>query len=366
MSVGPFLVSWGIRFPLSFAIVLANLYAAGTSLVTAVSNTTALLGLSENPPTLDVPSVLALWIGFVFLTGTAFYIVPLFAFHFIFPARNLAKYYGCKWALVTGASSGIGAAISTRLAQQGINVVLVALEDALLEKHTLMLRERFPNQEFRAVGVDLTREGYLEKVRDATEDISINVVFNNAGYLLLGGFTKKPLGAHLGNLECNVISGLKITHLIMSRMVESGVTKGAFFFTSSSASLFPAPAQSMYSSGKSFISSFAASLAIEASLKGYDILSIQPGPMRTNFYTQNVSGSVPKLDAFKFFLAMSNTPEEVAEILFRAAGRCTWLDTGVFSFVMRIIMRLVDVNAFVSLMKNTIHLSGDMKKQDLL
>jgi len=74
---------------------------------------------------------------------------------------------------------------------------------------------------------------------------------------------RADINSQLTNLECNVVSHLRVTHHFLSRMVEKKL-RGCITFTSSQASFFPAPSSALYGSGKAFLSAFASSLAIEA------------------------------------------------------------------------------------------------------
>ncbi|KIY95930.1 hypothetical protein MNEG_12034 [Monoraphidium neglectum] len=105
-----------------------------------------------------------------------------------FKTQNLKKRYNAEWALVTGSSSGIGKAIAQKLAQQGLNVVLVALADDLLDRTHEELSAAYPGVEFRKVGANLGKSGYMAEITRATSDINVQVVFCNAGYILSGFF----------------------------------------------------------------------------------------------------------------------------------------------------------------------------------
>eukprot|EP00762_Andalucia_godoyi_P008600 ANDGO_04633.mRNA.1 Very-long-chain 3-oxoacyl-CoA reductase 1 len=311
-----------------------------------------------------LPMLVPLVLGTVFLFSVAVHYTQLFIVNFL-SSGKLVKKYRCEWALVTGASSGLGKAIAFDLASQGANVVLVALDNELLHSTCAELTALYPNRQFMKIGVnfgDFEHHSYEQVILEQTRDLRINVVFLNAGYIVLKGFTKAPIDTWMRNLECNVLSGVRLSHAFMSRM-RANNTRGFVCFTSSAAAMFPAPSQVLYSSGKAFLQNFAQSLAIEAGQYGIDVQVLLPGPMAgtSNFYTQNEAGKVPKLDAFKFFLAIATTPNVVARQACRAAGWVTMLDTGAFTIFMRMFVRLVDWNAACYVMKKGLPLSGDFK-----
>src|ERR1700746_2687200 len=93
------------------------------------------------------------------------------------------------WAVVTGASSGIGREFARQLAASGINVVLVARRDALLAELGCAISQEFDVQ-YRALAMDLSQEGFIAGLAEATHDIDIGLVVSTAGTGNPGEFLK--------------------------------------------------------------------------------------------------------------------------------------------------------------------------------
>ena len=175
--------------------------------------------------------------------------------------------------------------------------------------------ERYPGVQIRKVGADLSREGYMEKIKDSTKDISITCVFNNAGYITTGMFADVPIEKHLLNLHCNSTCAIQITHHFLNKMLDSG-KKGLVCFTSSPAGCMPSPFASIYGSSKAFLTEFATSLAPEVKYNGVDVLVVHPSPVASNFYN-----SVHKISSIAFFQKTVRGPENIVEYMFAGAGR---------------------------------------------
>ena len=158
----------------------------------------------------------------------------------LLPPVDLKKKYGAEWALVTGASSGIGKSLAIECAKQGLNVALVALPDQVLNGTYKELCKKYKKVQFREIGVNLGKTGYLAEIEEATKDISVQVVFANAGYMLTGFFIDSTLDRQLANIECNAISSVSVTHHFVKRMVSEG-KKGCVVYTSSAAACMPSP-----------------------------------------------------------------------------------------------------------------------------
>lgn len=150
--------------------------------------------------------------------------------------------------MVTGGSSGIGAAIVRKLSSQGLNVVVAALDDQVLAKFKTEIQKEFPSNEFRFVGCDLSTpdgQGYMDAVKKATADIDVQILCNNAGFITTGCFADITQGRNMANYHTNVTAGVLLTHHFLNRMLERG-QRGLITFTSSSAGFIPNPMSALY------------------------------------------------------------------------------------------------------------------------
>src|SRR5258706_5678578 len=123
------------------------------------------------------------------------------------------------WALVTGASSGIGKEFARQIAASGINVVLVARRESLLDEVGQGLAKDF-NVQYRTVARDLSQEGLLDKLAEATNDLDIGLVVSNAGTGNPGEFLKLDRQLHRTTLRVSAMAHLEITHHFGAKLVE--------------------------------------------------------------------------------------------------------------------------------------------------
>src|SRR6266487_306055 len=123
------------------------------------------------------------------------------------------------WALVTGASSGIGKEFARQIAASGINVVLVARRDALLAELGRAISQEFDVQ-YRALAMDLSQEGFIAGLADATDDIDIGLVLSNAGTGNPGEFLKLDRQLLQATLRLNTMAHLDIAHHFGAKLAE--------------------------------------------------------------------------------------------------------------------------------------------------
>ncbi|ORZ21202.1 hypothetical protein BCR42DRAFT_488309 [Absidia repens] len=296
------------------------------------------------------------WIGFLAVVP---YLALVLYGAYVCKEQDLKKKYNAKWALVTGGSSGIGAAIVRKLAAQGLNVVVVALDDQFLTSFKETIVTEFPQVTFRFVGCDLSDAqgtAYMAAIREQTDDIDVQVVCNNAGFITTGAFADIALGRNMANYNTNVTACLQITHHFLNRLLDRKL-KGLVTFTSSSAGFIPNPMSSLYASTKIFLTTFAASLAAEYAEDGIDVLVVHPSPINSNFYS-----NAGKMSALLSAQKLSSSPSVIADTICCNAGKVVVSDQGIITVVMKIITtKVLDWNVFTEIMKLALRYTGDYK-----
>ena len=123
------------------------------------------------------------------------------------------------WALVTGASSGIGKELTRQLAANGLNVVIAARRIDLLKELGNGIEREFSVQ-FRAVQVDLSEEGSIDKIKDATRDLDIGLIVSNAGAVRAGEFVTTPLKDLHDQISINVVAHMELVRYFAPRLVK--------------------------------------------------------------------------------------------------------------------------------------------------
>ena len=197
--------------------------------------------------------------------------------------------YG-EWALVAGASEGLGAEFAAHLAARGMNVLLVARRQKLLEDLATRLEERF-DVEIRWLVLDLADTDLVDKVNAAVSGLEIGILVYNAAYIPIGDFAERPLAVHLRGFDVNARGPLLLTHTLLGPMLERG--RGAILLMSSMAGMQGLPRLSVYSATKAFNTMLAEGLWQELSAKGIDVLVCCAGAIRTPTYMRSFGREVP-------------------------------------------------------------------------
>ena len=184
-----------------------------------------------------------------------------------------------RTALVTGASSGIGAEIAKRLDSLGFNVIISARRTDRLEALAAGLKNKAT-----VIAADLSRESECRRLFDETKDMNVSVLVNNAGFGVIGDFDKTDLDRELAMIDVNVKAVHILTKLFLREFVRKD--RGYILNVASSAGLMPGgPLMAGYYAGKSYVVSLTRSIAEELRSRGsrVSISALCPGPVQTEF-----------------------------------------------------------------------------------
>jgi short-subunit dehydrogenase len=211
---------------------------------------------------------------------------------------NTADFKG-RWALVTGASAGIGAAIARELAGHGAKIILTARRQDRLDALSQELAER--GTEVRVVAADLRDPEAPKQIFDATEGagIPVDILINNAGLGQFGVFAQSPIEQELAQIRVNCEAMVHLSRLFVRCMVER--RRGWVLIVASTASFQPIPYLNTYAATKVFDRFFSQALADEVKKYGVKVTTLCPGPTESEFW------DVSRAGAFK--RRMQPTPE---------------------------------------------------------
>ncbi|GAA3391945.1 SDR family NAD(P)-dependent oxidoreductase [Cryptosporangium minutisporangium] len=186
-------------------------------------------------------------------------------------------------ALITGASSGLGAAFAEALAARGAGVVLVARSTGALEALAERLRAAH-GVRTDVVTQDLTTPDAAEAVRAETDrrGLTIDVLVNNAGFGSAGRFDRMDPERAQREILLDVNAVVGLTHAYLPGMVER--RNGAVLNVASIAAFQPTPYMSIYGAAKAFVLSFGNALWQEYRSLGVRVTTLAPGPVATNFF----------------------------------------------------------------------------------
>ena len=231
---------------------------------------------------------------------------------------SLRERYG-DWALVTGASAGIGAEFARAFARDGLSVVLTARREDKLRELASEL-EKNHHVATRVVAVDLADPDGSARIADAVADLEIAVLVNNAGFGAAGRFSKLDPSRLREMVQLNCLAPVLLTHRLLPGMLARG--RGAIIITGSVAGRQGLPLHGVYSATKAFDLLFGESLAVEVEDQGVDVLVLEPGPTETEF--QAVANETPHA---------GEAAADVVEVALDALGRKHNVVSGWFNWL---------------------------------
>jgi len=187
--------------------------------------------------------------------------------------------YG-PWVIVTGASSGIGREFAYRLAERGLNIVLIARREDRLRSIASDLEGRYKVR-VDVVPLDLSREDFMSDLGPSLKGKEVGLLVNNAGFATSGPFIRSDLDRELEMLYVNTRAPLILTRRIAPEMAGRG--RGGIIFMASMAGMISLPYMPNYAATKSWDLFMGEALWFELREKGVDVISIAPGAVRTEF-----------------------------------------------------------------------------------
>lgn len=215
-----------------------------------------------------------------------------------------------KWALVTGASAGIGVALARELARNGAKLILTARRKDRLEALAAELTAQ--GTEVRVVLADLTQPDAPRAIYEATvgTGLAVEILINNAGLGQYGEFASIDLEQELSQIRVNCEAVVHLSRLFVPHMVER--RRGWVLVLASTASFQPVPFLSTYAATKGFDRFFALGLAEEVAPFGVHVTALCPGPTESEFFV--VAGADKFPGAAKMMKRKIQSAEEVARL----------------------------------------------------
>lgn len=187
-----------------------------------------------------------------------------------------------RWALVTGASVGIGKCLAEQLAEAGANLVLVARREELLNDLAAELEEHRQIQT-RVIALDLTAPDAVSELMAQIQDLPVSVLINNAGFAETGPFESTEEQRLLNMLQLNVVFLTQMTRALLPRLLKE--PQGARILNVGSlAGYMGVPQMAGYSATKAFVNHFSEALAWELRHSGVRVTSLEPGSTQTEFF----------------------------------------------------------------------------------
>lgn len=216
------------------------------------------------------------------------------------------------FALISGASSGIGYELAHIMAMKGHNLVLTARNIKILEKLKAELQTEF-NIEVHCIEQDLAENNAAKKIFDSCKELNIQVeiLVNNAGFGDIGYFYEESQDTISKILQVNITALTQLTRLFLPNMIYR--KKGNIVNIASTAAFQAGPFMAVYYASKSYVLSFSEAIASECNDFGVKVTCVCPGPTESNFQK-----NANLKDSFLFNTLKVANSKEVAEYCYKS------------------------------------------------
>jgi short-subunit dehydrogenase len=188
-------------------------------------------------------------------------------------------------ALITGASTGIGATYADRLAKRGHNLVLVARDKARLDALAARLHDSF-GVHVEVMPADLTKPDELRRVEQKLRnDTRIGLLVNNAGAVAPGGFAEPDLDVQDRLIQLNITAATRLAGAVVPRFLAQG--GGAIINLTSVLAVAPEIIPGIYAATKAYVLAFSQSLQAELGSRGLYVQAVMPSATRTEIWERS-------------------------------------------------------------------------------
>jgi short-subunit dehydrogenase len=249
---------------------------------------------------------------------------------------RLKRQYG-EWAIVTGASSGIGLELTIQLAEAGFNLVLNARHPDKLSAVAKQLATS-TNVEIKIVAADVSEVNGIDQIIKATQGLNVGLLIAAAGYGTSGNFIDNSIHAEINMLKVNCEALLALTHHFSQHFVQQ--RRGGIILMSSMVAFQGTPYTANYAATKAYVQTLAEGLAIELKKYKVDVLAAAPGPVASGFGQRA-----------NMRMSMSLRPAQVGVPILRALGRKSTVLPGLLTKILVYSLRTVPRWAKVKIME---------------
>lgn len=258
--------------------------------------------------------------------------------------RHLKEKYG-PWALVTGASSGIGLELAYRLAEAGINLVVTGRDKSTLKFLQTEIISKY-DIKVRTIQSDISSMPGIHDILEEIEDIDIGLFVASAGSGTSGNFIDSEISKELNMLQLNNVALMMLTHHLGRKLAAR--KRGGIILMSSIVAFQGVPYSAHYSATKAYVQSLGEALYHELKPYNVDVLAAAPGPVNSGFAEQAN-------------LRMSNalSPRDVGIPILKALGKRSTIFPGRMTKILVFGLRTVPRWGKIRIMKKVM---GDMTR----
>lgn len=279
---------------------------------------------------------------------------------------TFAQHYG-PWALVAGASEGLGEAFAELLASAGLNLILVARREGVLRDVAARLERSYSRQVRYVVG-DLGGADTIGAIVDETSGLDLGLVVYNAAYAPLGPFADVELDRIEQAVTVNVLGPARLLHALLPALRSrtsadrASASRAGIVLMSSLAGEAGSPGIATYSATKAFATTFGQVLWHELREEGVDVTVCVAGAIRTPGLARATGGAASRGSAGGHEAPGTLDPDDVARAALRALGRRPVVVPGTVNRIARFFMRRVfSVKSALAIMASS---TGDLRRDD--